>query len=326
MRTTGWGRRGSGGRCVAMAAAVAVLPMGLAACGDDDDKDKSTAAKATPLAITTSDVGSKRFKTEAPKSIKGGLVNFTFTNAGKEDHEAQLARIDGAHTSQDVLELVGKEDAPIPDWVTFPGGAGSTAPGQTVNATLNLRPGKYLMLDIGDPDAGPPPSTRGALAEFEVTAGEDGPLPASTATITAATDEAAEEAAEEADEAAKGTDEHAKHEHSFEISGLKAGKNRVRFVNKGKELHHAVLFPILPGKTIADVEKFFMQQGRPTGPPPADFENAVNTATVEGDTEQVADLVLAKPGKYAVVCFLTDRDGKGKPHFAEGMLEEADVK
>lgn len=315
MRTTGRSRRGSGGPCVAMAAAVAVLPMGLAACGDDDDKDKSTAAKATPLAITTSDAGSKRFKTEAPKSIKGGLVNLTFTNASKEEHEAQLVRIDGAHTAQDVLELVGKEDAPIPDWVAFPGGTGSTAPGQTVNATLNLRPGKYMMLDAGDPDEGPPKSSRGALAEFEVTAGEDGPLPASTATITAETDEAAEE-----------TGEHVKHEHSFEISGLKAGKNRLRFVNKGKEPHHAVLFPIVPGKTIADVEKFFMQQGRPTGPPPADFESAVNTATTDGDTEQVVDLVLAKPGKYAVVCFLTNRDGKGKPHFAEGMLEEVDVK
>ena len=322
MRTTGRGRRGSGGRCVAMAAAVAVLPMGLAACGDDDDKDKSTTAKATPLAITTSDAGSKRFKTEAPKSIKGGLVNLTFTNAGKEEHEAQLVRIDGAHTSQDVIELFGKEAAPIPDWVSFPGGAGNTAPGQTVTATLNLRPGKYMTFDGGDPDEGASKSSRGALAEFEVTAGEDGPLPASTATITAATDEAAEEAAE----AAEGTDEHAKHAHSFEISGLKAGKNRLRFVNKGKEDHHAVLFPIVPGKTIADVEKFFMQQGRPTGPPPVDFEGGASTAVTGGDTEQVADLVLAKPGKYAVVCFLTDRDGKGKPHFAEGMLEEADVK
>ena len=43
-------------------------------------------------------------------------------------------------------------------------------------------------------------------------------------------------------------------------------------------------------------------------------------------SEMVTDLVLRKPGKYAVVCFLTDRDGKGKEHLAEGMIEEVEVR
>lgn len=285
---------------------IAAVPLGLAACGDDGDK--AAAAKATPLVITTSDASSKRFKTEAPTSIKGGLVNLRFTNAGKEEHEAALVRLDGAHTSQELLKLVAAQATVVPDWVHFAGGAGATPPGQTASVTLNLVPGKYVMTDTGDPDAGPSPSSRGALAEFQVTAGKDGTLPASTATITATTDEQAEP------------------EESFEISGLRAGSNRVRFVNKGEQDHHAVLFPIQPGKAIADVEKFFQQQGRPSGPPPVDFEGGDYVAAIEGDNEQVTDLTLRKPGKYAVVCFLTDRDGKGKPHFAEGMLKEVDVK
>ena len=69
-----------------------------------------------------------------------------------------------------------------------------------------------------------------------------------------------------------------------------------------------------------------MQQGRPSGPPPVDFEGAVNTATLDGDLEQVTDIQLRKPGKYIMVCFLKDRDGRGKPHLAEGMLKEVDVK
>lgn len=285
---------------------IAAVPLGLAACGDDGDK--AAAAKATPLVITTSDASSKRFKTEAPTSIKGGLVNLKFTNASKEEHEAALVRLDGAHTSQELLKLVAAQADVVPDWVHFAGGAGTTRPGQTASVTLNLGPGKYVMIDTGDPDAGPSPSSRGALAEFQVTAGKDGTLPASTATITATTDEQAEP------------------EESFEISGLRAGSNRVRFVNKGEQDHHAVLFPIQPGKAIADVEKFFQQQGRPSGPPPVDFEGGDYVAVIEGDNEQVTDLTLRKPGKYAVVCFLTDRDGKGKPHFAEGMLKEVDVK
>ncbi len=302
---------------------IAAVPLGLPACGDDGDK--VAAAKATPLVITTSDASSKRFKTEAPTSIKGGLVNLRFTNAGKEEHEAALVRLDGAHTSQELLKLVAAQEDVVPDWVHFAGGAGTTRPGQTASVTLNLVPGKYVMIDTGDPDAGPSPSSRGALAEFQVTAGKDGKLPATTATITATTEHAEGEV-----ERAEADGEHTPGErpHAYEITGLKAGSNRVRFVNKGEEDHHAVLFPIQPGKAIADVEKFFQQQGRPSGPPPVDFSEGSGdyVAAIEGDNEQVTDLTLSKPGKYAVVCFLTDRDGKGKPHFAEGMLEEVDVK
>ena len=296
------------GRCVAVAAAVA--PLGVAACGDDSKSDKAATKPApTPLAITTSDVASKRFKTVAPKSIKGGLVKLTLTNASKKDeHAAQLLSVKGAHTSKELLKLFSREDAPIPDWVGLAGGTGTIGPGQTVSATLNLPAGKYVMFDFGGGD-GPSASSRGAFAEFEVTAGQNGALPASSATITASTDEQGEP------------------ENSFEVSGgLKVGKNQVRLVTKGEQPHHAVLFPILPGKKLADVKQAFMQQGRPSGPPPVDFEGAVNTSTLDGDLEQVTDIQLRKPGKYVMVCFLKDRDGRGKPHLAEGMLKEVDVK
>ena len=97
-----------------------------------------------------------------------------------------------------------------------------------MSATLNLPAGKYVMFDFGGGD-GPSASSRGAFAEFEVTAGQNGALPASSATITASTDEQGEP------------------ESSFEVSGgLKVGKNQVRLVTKGEQPHHAVLFPILP--------------------------------------------------------------------------------
>ena len=163
------------------------------------------------------------------------------------------------------------------------------------------------MIDSGSGDP-PVPSMRGAVAEFDVTPGKDGALPASNATITAA------------------HDEDAKPENDFKIAGLKVGKNRLHFVSEGDEPHHAVMFAILPGRTLADVKKFLTTEGQPSGPPPVDFASGANTAVLDGDREQVTDLVLRKPGKYAVVCFLKDRDGKGKRHLAEGMLEAVDVK
>ncbi len=191
-----------------------------------------------------------------------------FTNAGKDDHEAQLVRI-GDHTPEEAVKIYGAEEGPVPEWLRFAGGA-SAGPGQTVTSTMNLEPGKYAMLDNAA-FMGPVNSELGALATFEVTAGTPGELPASTATITALDNEEGEP------------------EHEYEVSGLKLGKNRLLFENKGTEVHHVVMFPILPGKALDDLE-------------------------------------LRKAGRYALVCFVTDRDGKGKPHFQMGMLKEVEVK
>ena len=46
----------------------------------------------------------------------------------------------------------------------------------------------------------------------------------------------------------------------------------MRFENTGKELHHAILFPIIKGKTIEDAEKAFASDGPPKGPPPVDAD------------------------------------------------------
>ncbi len=85
-----------------------------------------------------------------------------------------------------------------------------------------------------------------------------------------------------------------------------------------------IAFPYNKGTTLADVKKAFKEQGEPSGPPPLDFENITGTAVLEGGTKQVAELEL-KRGKYALVCFVSDRKG-GPPHVAKGMVVEATVK
>ena len=45
--------------------------------------------------------------------------------------------------------------------------------------------------------------------------------------------------------------------------------------------------------------------------------------TLEAGTQQVAKLDL-KRGKYALLCFVSDRKG-GPPHMAKGMIAEASV-
>ncbi|MEA2435456.1 MAG: hypothetical protein QOF65_12, partial [Thermoleophilaceae bacterium] len=77
-------RRPRAGMILPAALAVTVAALGVAACGDD--KKSGTAgtkapAKPTVLSITTSDAAKKRFTTDAPSSIRGGLVEISFKNA-----------------------------------------------------------------------------------------------------------------------------------------------------------------------------------------------------------------------------------------------------
>jgi hypothetical protein len=68
-----------------------------------------------------------------------------------------------------------------------------------------------------------------------------------------------------------------------------------------------------------------MRPSRRGAEPPLDFEHTSNTARIEGGTKQITELDLDKPGKYALLCFVSDRRG-GPPHVAQGMIAEATVR
>jgi hypothetical protein len=42
---------------------------------------------------------------------------------------------------------------------------------------------------------------------------------------------------------------------------------------------------------------------------------------------RVSGVVAARaPGRYALVCFIANRDGKGRPLFLDGMLKEVEIR
>jgi hypothetical protein len=297
------------GAALTLLALAAAAPLALAAGTDGGGATTAATAKpaATTLAITTRDAGANRFAMKAPATIRGGLVKLVFTNKSKTPHEAQLVRLGGRHTAREALAILTAEpSAPIPAWLKVAGGAGSTGPGRATTTQLNVPAGRYAVLDIGG--AGPSPSLAGAIATFRARAGRSGLLGAASATIVASDKTGATP------------------QNRFTATGLKLGHNRLRFRNTGTQVHHALLFPILPGKTLDDVRQAFATQGPPTGPPPVDFAGSAGTAALDADGAEVTDLVLRSAGRYALVCFITNRDGKGRPHFLDGMLKEVEVR
>ena len=293
--------------CVAMVSAGAVAT----GCGGDDDAAKdAAAAKPASFVIEATAEGKKKKALEFPATVKAGLVTMTLKNADTGQRSAQLLRVLGDHTTEDVMQVIASDDGDdtTPSWIQDGGGLAAVKPGASASATQLLAPGRYVLFDDatarGDGE-GPSNAELGATGEFTVTGpASEAELPEQPATLTATDD--------------------GKDDYGFEFAGFKAGVNHVRFENTGKELHHAILFPINAGKTIKDAETVFTSDGPPRGAPPVDFAAGVGTAVIDGGIAQNITLDL-KAGRYAVVCFITDREG-GKEHVRQGMIEELTIK
>ena len=299
---------------IRIAAVATALTLAAAGCGDDDGEgSQEKAAPPKPTTMTVKISGDAKQPTlTVPKSVKGGLVTIEVTNEAKGDHGVQLVRAEDGHTPEEALAAAGawgEQNKPLPDWAIVAGGVGSVGTGESETVTQSLPAGSYMAVDIDT----------NANAPFEVTGG-GGESPTASASISAT-------------------------EYAFEATGLKAGANEVLFENKGKEPHfigdgvaplppappilidnkgkepHFIAaLPIKPGKTIADVKKFFRTE---EGEPPILEEGSFDTAVMEGGDKQAIELELER-GKYLLLCFVPDREG-GRPHAAKGMISEASV-
>lgn len=287
--------------------ALAALTLAVAAgCGEDEDEGGGGGAKPKTASIEITEAGKNRFRFTVPASVPAGVVRLDFKNSTKQAQEAQIVGIDGNHTIEEALKEVinnDEEGAPIPPWLHGAGGVGHTEPGQSSSATQTLgKEGRryYVVSSENEGENAPSPSERGAVAELKVQGtAAAAELPPAPARITAK-------------------------DYTFEVSGLKPGKNTIEFDNSGRELHHALALPFAKGATFAEVKKALTAEREPKGPPPVDFRNAAGTAVIDGGTKQVTTVDLKK-GKYALVCFITDRKG-GPPHVAKGMVTETEIR
>jgi hypothetical protein len=271
---------------------AALAAIGAVGCG-------SGSQAPTPLAISISEAGGEA-SFDAPKSTEGGLVEITFENKGNTPHSVQLALLKGDHSIEEGLKIIQGNSPKTPEWLRAEGGVGTTAPGQTATSILNLPAGTYALTELGGPGLTGAPAT----GSLEVTAGDDGNLPSTPATVTAA--------------------ETGKDRFAWEISGLKAGENELTFKSEGdKSLHLIAAYRLKDGQdpSLAEIEKSFSS---PKPPAFAELETVIQSPVLDGGDSQTTTLDLKK-GVYVFFCPLTDRDG-GKPHFEEGLLKKVEIK
>jgi hypothetical protein len=280
---------------------LVLLAISTAAAGCGSSSSSSKTTKPTTLSLSIAEQG-KAAKFTVPASATGGLTTVQLTNSGKAPHGAQLILVTGGHTVAEAVKQLGTNSPKTPAWLRAEGGIGSVDPGQSGTATVNLPKGTYAVVDtasLGGGGNGPP-----AYAPLTLSGGKLGTISREPTHIIGQQ---------------IGHDKYA-----WQITGLKAGANRVEFTSKGKSsIHLATAFKITgnANPSLAAIKKALQSNG----PPPSyvDQKSLVQTAALDGGKSLTTSLTLT-PGRYVFFCPLTDRDG-GKPHFLEGMLKEVTV-
>ena len=283
-----------------LGAALALI-WAVAGCKSDRPSTDSAGAsassaeapKAAPATVTMT---AKDFAFDAPAQIPGGAVTLQIQNNGKEVHQAQLVRLEGGKTGQDLMAAL-KKHGPPPAWMKFVGGPNAIAPGHEVSATSVLEPGQYAWLCfIPSPD-GVMHAAKGMVRPFEVTAAPSGAatsLPETDVTIKLV-------------------------DFDFQSSKpLTPGRHSIMVENAGPQAHEIVLVKLAPGKTIEDFATWAESM---KGPPPAEPLGGVGVLETGMRATFTADLTA---GDYGLICFVPDAKD-GKMHLEHGMMKSIKV-
>lgn len=259
----------------------------LVACGGDGDDD------AQELSFEVQSKG-KAVTISAPKSAEAGLAEITLTNDTDSSADLQLIRVEGERSAEEVVAGLGKaiQGQEFPEWFFAAGGVGTLEAGKSATVTQVLQPGSYYAFNTegGQPDAK-------TVAVTEVSGDEvDEEIEGGEATVEGA-------------------------EYVFNAETLPAGATEIVFDNIGAQPHHLIASKFISDDATAeDVEKFFKTE---KGEPPISEKGTKSTAVLEGGEGQLVTLDL-EPGRYALYCFITDRQG-GPPHAFKGMIDEVEV-
>jgi hypothetical protein len=261
-----------------------VAAVALASCGESDDPQE--------LSFEVQSQG-KAVTIAAPDSAEAGLAEITLTNDTDSSADLQLIRVEGDRSAEEVVAGLGKaiQGKSFPDWFFAAGGVGTLGAGESATVTQVLQPGDYYAFNTegGQPDA-------------------------KTVAVTKVSGDESDDEIEEGDATVEAA------EYVFNAETLPSGEVEVAFDNIGAQPHHLIASPIKGDATAEEVEKAFKEE---QGPPPLSEKGTLSTAVLEGGEAQLVTLDL-EPGRYALYCFITDREG-GPPHALKGMVDEVEV-
>lgn len=249
----------------------------------------SLAPAAQPAKLT---IVAKDFSYDLPAELPAGLTTITLKNEGAEPHHAQFARVNDDVTDEQIMAALQRgPDAALP-LVTLPGGPAVIPPGQSTEVTIDLTPGRYLVLCFVPSRDGVPHAAKGMVSMTKVVdkGGRAATAPQANLTVTM-------------------------RDFSFDLpERIKAGQQVWKVINEGPQPHEIALIKLAPGKTMDDVAAFMHD---PMGPPP--FEDAGGMQGLSTGSVGYFHVDL-QPGAYVALCHIPD-PASGKAHEELGMVK-----
>jgi hypothetical protein len=182
------------------------------------------------------------------------------------------------------------------------GGPNSPMPGGENSATVDLEPGRYVMVCvIPAMTDGQPHHMKGMVKEISVVARrgvqQAGKAAAPAPDVTMTLDD-----------------------YSFNTSApITTATKTIRIRNAAAQSHEVVIMKLDAGVTP---EQFLQALEKPQGPPPGKILGGV-TGIAKGRTIDLS--ANFTPGDYTLLCFVPDAKD-GKPHIAHGMIKNFTVK
>lgn len=267
------------GKTLALLLLVAAI---LSACSGQ-------APAAQPARLT---IVAKDFTYELPAQLQAGLTTITLKNEGAEPHHAQFARVNDDVTDEQIMAALQQGPDAALALVTLPGGPAVIPPGQSTEVTIDLTPGRYLVLCFVPSHDGVPHAAKGMISMTQVVANAARPAATPKADLTITLQD-----------------------FSFTMPDqLKAGPQVWQVVNQGPQPHEIALIKLADGKTMDDVMAWMHD---PMGPPP--FEDAGGMQGLTAGSTGFFHVNL-KPGVYVALCHIPDPTS-GKAHEELGMVK-----
>jgi hypothetical protein len=289
--------------------------------GADLPSTASTAKQADPPADATPSgpdftVTATEYAFDAPRVVRGGVVNLTFKNAGKERHEALIVKVGDtpeARVMEDLDTFVNTKGQPIAPYLDFNGGVGTLNKGTEGRTSLTLPAGKYaIVCTLTDFDSlkrtlvpeganAPELYRKGMYAPLTVEGDAGAPPPAGDGTIVAS-------------------------DYTFKLPVFSSGSHTYAFRNDGPtQPHFAAIGEFPPGVDAAAGRKALeaLFGASSAGPAPEGTPEPADVAFAEplGPKLTGTFQLTLEPGRtYSITCFLSDRTG-GPPHaVSKGMF------
>lgn len=236
---------------------------------------------------------------EGPTTFSAGRVTIRLENRGQDPHHVQLIKLTQGRTAEDFVAAVTADPTATPEWGKYAGGPNAVMGDETAEATVDVDPGHYVLICQIPDRQGIPHLLRGMIKPLRVV--ED-------------SRKRTRQPNEPADSVIRTLD------FRYNVQQpLRAGRQRIRVVNRGAQPHEALLVHLNRDATLKDFVAFFepnapgLPPGRPVG----------GMTGLEQDREGTF-VVKLTPGHYGLICFFLD-PGSGMPHFAKGMVTEFDV-